>query len=315
VLAHQGVKPEDFMLFLVYLYSLFKPIKVLSGVVNSLQSGFAAGERVFGLLDTTTEELRPRTPATAAADLHRDVVFSHVTFRYPGCDETVLRDISFTLKKGQVVALVGPSGSGKSTVLDLLPRFYDIQEGAILLDGTDVCTMDLVHLRRHCGIVAQETVLFNDTVYNNIAYGVERPSEEQVMACAKAANAWEFVQRMPQGLNTQIGERGEMLSGGQRQRLAIARALLRNPPILILDEATSALDTESERLVQSAIDRLMENRTALVVAHRLSTIRHADQILFLDAGRIVEQGTHDELMAAAGRYRALHDLQFSVAAA
>ena len=219
------------------------------------------------------------------------------------------------VQKKQIVALVGSSGSGKSTILDLVPRFYEISSGAITIDGRDVKTCDLVGLRHLFGIVAQETVLFNDTVYNNIAYGMQEASEAQVIEAAKAANAWEFIERMPLGLKTVIGERGVMLSGGQRQRLSIARAILKNPAILILDEATSALDTESERLVQSAINKLMENRTALVVAHRLSTVAHADLILVLENGQITERGTHAELLKANGRYKYFYDIQFAPKAA
>lgn len=310
VLSGRGVAPEDFMLFLLYVFSCFKPLKTLSSVNSLLQTGFAAAERVFGVLDSPIEPPPPERPSLAPA-LEESIVFSNVSFTYPQTDEIVLDGISFEVKQGDIVALVGPSGSGKSTILDLLPRFYEPTRGQVLIDGVDTRTIELHTLRRYFGTVAQETVLFNDTVYNNIAYGTDNPSEQEVIECAEAANAWGFIRKLPQGLHTPVGERGVMLSGGQRQRLAIARALLRNPPVLILDEATSALDTEAERLVQAAINRLMENRTALVVAHRLSTIRHADTILVLDKGRIVERGTHDELLQLNGRYRTLHDMQFS----
>jgi len=265
---------------------------------------------VFDLLDRTTEPLAAFS-AEKVPRFEQELRFTDVSFAYPGTDEQVIRGIGFSVKKGQVAAIVGPSGSGKTTVLDLLPRFYDIQGGVIAIDGKDIREFDLVGLRHLFGIVSQDTVLFNDTVCNNIAYGLTGATEAAVIEAAKAANAWEFVEKLPQGLSTIIGERGVMLSGGQRQRLSIARALLKNPAILILDEATSALDTESERLVQSAINRLMENRTALVVAHRLSTVTHADLILVLENGVITEQGKHDELMNLNGRYKYFYDMQFA----
>jgi len=222
----------------------------------------------------------------------------------------VLRDIDLTVRTGDVVAIVGPSGAGKSTLLDLLPRFYDPTVGRITLDGTDLKALDVASLRQLLGIVTQETILFNDTVRNNIAYGVEGAGHSDVEAAARAAMAHGFIEEMPDGYDTVIGERGVKISGGQRQRLAIARAILKNPPILLFDEATSSLDTESERLVQDAIEHLMKGRTVLVVAHRLSTVRNADSIVALDGGRVVEAGTHDELMARGGLYRHLHDMQF-----
>jgi subfamily B ATP-binding cassette protein MsbA len=241
---------------------------------------------------------------------NREICFDNVRFSYPGTDDEVLKDISFSVKKGSIIAIVGSSGSGKSTILDLLPRFYDVSSGAITIDNRDIRECDLSGLRSMFGIVSQETVLFNDTVRANITYGCEQADDVAVVAAASAANATEFIGSLPDKMNTIIGEKGELLSGGQRQRIAIARALLRNPPVLILDEATSALDTESERLVQGAIDRIMENRTAIVVAHRLSTILHADLILVLEGGKIVECGKHNDLLAANGRYRQLYDLQF-----
>jgi len=308
-LVGQGISAEDLVLFLIYVFSCLKPIKTLSGVHNALQAGFAAAERVLSVLDLTKEGVSAASGTRPV--LHEKIEFSHVDFVYPGTEKKVLSDITFTVPKGSVVALVGPSGSGKSTILDLLPRFYDPTSGNIRIDGTDVRDIDLSHVRSYFGAVAQETILFNDTVYNNIAYGATGATRERIIECAKAANAWAFIEQMPQGLTTLIGERGIMLSGGQRQRLAIARALLRNPPVLILDEATSALDTESERLVQNAINTLMANRTVLVVAHRLSTIRHADEILVLEQGRIIERGTHENLMKSDGRYRSIHELQFA----
>ena len=314
VLQNKGFNAEDFSRFLLFLFTTFTPLKAITGVVNQLQRGFAAAERVFTILDSPPEPLKPLPPGSKPS-FNRAISFSKVNFTYPGCADEVLHDINFTLEKGSVIALVGSSGSGKSTLLDLVPRFYPVTNGAICIDGTDVRDMDLVLLRSLFGIVAQETILFNDTVYNNIAYGLLEATNDQVVSAAKAAQAWEFIEKMPRKLNTLIGERGVMLSGGQRQRLAIARAILRNPHVLILDEATSALDTESEKLVQEAINHLVENRTVLVVAHRLSTIRHADLILVLENGSIVERGTHDELLALNKRYKYFHDIQFANATA
>ena len=314
VLAGKGIGAEDFIRYLTFLFMAFQPFKALSGIYNTLQNGLAAAQRVFALIDTKPEAIGSFVPENVPV-FENDIQFSHVRFTYPECSEEVIQDVSFTVKKKQIVALVGSSGSGKSTILDLVPRFYEISSGAITIDDRDLKTCDLVGLRHLFGIVAQETVLFNDTVYNNIAYGMQEASEGQVIEAAKAANAWEFIERMPLGLKTVIGERGVMLSGGQRQRLSIARAILKNPAILILDEATSALDTESERLVQSAINKLMENRTALVVAHRLSTVAHADLILVLENGQITERGTHDELLKANGRYKYFYDIQFAPKAA
>ncbi|MBN1306835.1 MAG: ABC transporter ATP-binding protein [Chitinispirillaceae bacterium] len=310
VLRADGFGAEDFVRFLIFLFSTFTPLKALTTITNTLQSGFAAADRVFAVLDAPVEPLAEPVPG-ATPPFTRSIEFSHVTFAYPGTDTEVLRDLSFTVRKGSIVALVGSSGAGKSTVLDLLPRFYDITGGAILIDGVDIRDCTLTGLRHLFGIVAQETVLFNDTVCNNISYGSPGAPRDLVIEAARAANALEFIEKMPLGFDTMIGERGVMLSGGQRQRLSIARALLRNPPVLILDEATSSLDTESELLVQSAINNLIANRTAIVVAHRLSTIRHADTILVLEEGRITEQGSHAELLALGKRYKYFYDIQFA----
>jgi subfamily B ATP-binding cassette protein MsbA len=287
---------------------MFQPLKSLSQVNNSIQSGLAAADRVFAILDTPPEKLL-RVASSVTPRFEREIRFANVRFTYPGCEEEVIHDMSFTVAKGEAVALVGSSGSGKTTILDLLPRFYDISGGSITIDGVDTREFDLVGLRSLFGIVSQETVLFNDTVQNNISYGITGAPLENIIEAARAAQAWEFIEKMPDGLSTVIGERGVMLSGGQRQRLSIARALLKNPAVLILDEATSALDTESERLVQSAINNLMKARTAFVVAHRLSTIARADRILVLENGRLTEQGTHDELIKINKRYKYLHDIQ------
>jgi len=319
-----GFGAEDFTRFLVFLFSIFTPLKEISKLNTTLQTGFASADRVFAALDSaveTTDETPIISTTLISTPLNErsqsripfndKITLTDVNFTYPECEEAVLKNISFEIKKGSVSALVGASGSGKSTTLDLLPRFYDITSGKIAIDGIDTREMNLANLRSLFGIVAQETFLFNDTIFANIAYGLQNADRDSVTAAAAAANAWEFIEKLPQGLDTVVGERGIMLSGGQRQRLSIARALLLNPPILILDEATSSLDTESERLVQSAINKVMENRTVLVVAHRLSTIRHADQILVLEAGNIAERGTHEELLALNKRYKYFYDIQFT----
>jgi subfamily B ATP-binding cassette protein MsbA len=294
--------------FLTLVLRLLQPLKQLSQMRTTAQSSLASAERLFEILDSPAEFQRDRGTRDKAA-FERDLRFENVTFSYG--DAPVLIGIDLIARKGEVVALVGPSGSGKSTLVDLIPRFYEPAQGRILVDGIDTREIKLPALRALTGIVSQETVLFHDTVRNNIAYGAaEKYSQAQIEAAARAANAHEFITELPSGYDTMLGERGTRLSGGQRQRLAIARALLSDPPILILDEATSALDTESERLVQEAIDRLLRGRTVFVIAHRLSTIAHADQILVLDRGEIVEQGSHAELLARRGAYYRLYSLQF-----
>jgi subfamily B ATP-binding cassette protein MsbA len=274
-----------------------------------IQQSLAAAQRVFALLDVPGEPLDvPGRPAAFT----REIRFDSVSFAYVA-GEPVLRDVTFAVAPGEVVAIVGPSGAGKSTLVDLIPRFYTPTAGRVLLDGVDTREIELGSLRGLMGIVTQETILFNDTVRSNIAYGMEACPQEELERAARVANAHEFIARLPHGYDTVIGDRGVQLSGGQRQRLAIARALLRDPQILIFDEATSALDTESERLVQEAIDRLLQGRTTFVIAHRLSTIQHADKILVIEDGHLRERGTHRQLLENGGVYKRLYDLQFGAA--
>lgn len=295
--------------FLILVMRMLQPLKQLSQVPTVAQQSLAAAERIFEVLDSPTEASLDRGKITTAR-FERALEFERVSFAY--ADEPVLVDVSLVAPKGQVIALVGASGAGKSTLVDLIPRFYEPTAGRILLDGVDTREIALPALRSLIAIVSQDTVLFNDTVRNNLAYGAAaKYTDAQIDAAAQAANAHRFIGELPDGYNTILGERGTRLSGGQRQRLSIARALLVDPPILILDEATSALDTESERLVQEAIDRLLENRTVFVIAHRLSTIANADQILVLDRGRVIEHGTHGALLARRGHYHRLHALQFA----
>jgi ATP-binding cassette, subfamily B, bacterial MsbA len=295
--------------FLLLVMRTLQPLKQISQVPATAQQSLSAAERIFEVLDTPTEASLDRG-TIAPARFERALEFERVSFAYE--TEPVLSDVSLVAAKGEVIALVGASGAGKSTLVDLIARFYEPTSGRILLDGVDTRDIALPALRALIGIVSQDTVLFNDTVRSNLAYGAAGTySNEQIEAAARAANAHRFIAELPQGYDTVLGERGTRLSGGQRQRLSIARALLVDPPILILDEATSALDTESERLVQEAIDRLLEGRTVFVIAHRLSTIAHADQILVLDRGRVVEHGTHSALLARRGHYHRLHAMQFA----
>ncbi|MGI9043839.1 MAG: ABC transporter ATP-binding protein [Gemmatimonadaceae bacterium] len=308
VLVEREMSGADLIAFLLYALRMLQPIKQLSQLPTNAQSSLAAAERLFAVLDAPSES-QTDTGKIATASFRSEIRFENVSFAYQ--ETPVLTDVSFSASKGEVVALVGPSGAGKTTLVDLIPRFYPVTSGRITIDGVDTRDLTLPALRSLTGIVSQDTVLFNDTVRNNIAYGADRAcSDAEVEAAAMAANAHHFIAELPEGYDTLLGERGTRLSGGQRQRLAIARALLRDPPILILDEATSALDTESERLVQEAVDRLLEGRTVFVIAHRLSTVVHANQILVLGRGAIIERGTHAALLAAGGAYHRLYSLQF-----
>lgn len=309
VLLDGSVSPDWFLIFLAATLSTMQPLKRLSQANNELQIGLAAATRVFSLLDTMPSVVS--SPDAPVVEGFRDrIEYRGVRFRYDTGDE-VLRGIDITVRRGEIVAVVGPSGAGKSTLLDLLARFYDPTAGAVTIDGQDLRGLEIKSLRRLMGIVTQETILFNDTVRNNIAYGLEGARDDDVVAAARTANAHDFITGLPSQYDTPVGERGTRLSGGERQRIAIARAILKNPPILILDEATSSLDTESERLVQEAIEHLLKGRTVLVIAHRLSTVRNADRIIVMEKGVIAEQGTHDELMNLGGTYRHLYDIQFS----
>jgi subfamily B ATP-binding cassette protein MsbA len=299
--------PGVFTAFIGAMLLLYQPFKRLTQTNNNAQAGLAAAERVFEMMDAPAEVPDDPEGLELSPGVHT-VRFEHVNFRYG--DNWVLQDIDLEIAAGQVVALVGMSGGGKSTIADLIPRFYDVQEGRLTIDDVDVRRFKLASLRSQIGLVTQHTFLFNDTVRANIAYGSMERGLNDVIAAAKAANAHEFITRLPDGYDTEVGELGVRLSGGERQRLAIARALLKDAPILILDEATSSLDSEAERQVQEALERLMENRTTLVIAHRLSTVRRADRIVVLVHGRIVEEGTHDELLVLGREYSRLHDLQF-----
>ena len=302
-----GRTQGEFLAFLTAVFLLYDPFKGLAKTNTAVQQSMGAAERVMELLDTATD-VTDRAGARRLEGIRRGIRFENVSFRYD--HEPVLCNIDLEIRRGEVVALVGMSGGGKSTLADLIPRFYDVGDGRISIDGVDIRDYTLASLREHMAIVTQHTFLFNDTVRNNIAYGGIVKDMDAIVAAAQAANAHDFILELPEGYDTVIGELGVKLSGGQRQRLAIARALLKDAPILVLDEATSALDNESERLVQSALDTLMSNRTTLVIAHRLSTIRRADRIIVIVRGRIVEQGTHDQLLTLNAEYRKLHDLQF-----
>lgn len=306
VLNEEVLSGPTFIYYLVMLYSIINPLKELSKASYAIMKGLASIERVDKILMAEVAIKEPEKPIHINSFEHQ-IEFRHVSFRY--AEQWVLRDINLVIPKGKTVALVGQSGSGKSTLVDLIPRYYDVQEGEVLIDGINVRDLGVHDLRQLIGNVNQEAILFNDTFFNNITFGVDHATQEEVDQAARIANAYEFIMESEEGFDTNIGDRGSKLSGGQRQRISIARAILKNPPILILDEATSALDTESERLVQDALERLMSTRTTVAIAHRLSTIKHADEICVLHEGRIVERGTHEELIEKEGYYKKLHDMQ------
>lgn len=309
ILGGQFLRPEEFVLFLFFIIALIPPMKNLSQVQSKIQEGRAASQRIFGLMDTRSQIVE--NPGAVPLERFVEAInFHNVSFCYDS-GHWVLREINLQVKVGEVIAIVGRSGAGKSTLMDLLARFYDPTIGNITIDGIDLRDVKIESLRQLIGIVSQETILFHDTVFNNIAYGFSNMSEDRVINCARAANAHEFIQKMEHGYQTKIGDRGVRLSGGQRQRLAIARALLKDPPILILDEATSALDSESEQLLQEAIARLVVGRTTFLIAHRLSSVLQAHRIIVLEQGRIVESGPHVELVQKGGRYQQLYAMQFS----
>ncbi len=297
-----------FMTYLGMFYQIINPAKAFSQAAYSIQKGMAAYERIEQILSADLD-IKEHDGSQAIEAFNNQIEYRNISFAYE--DVNVLKNVSLTIPQGKTIALVGQSGSGKTTFVDLLPRFYDVQQGGIYIDGTNIKDLKLFNLRELMGNVNQEAILFNDTIYNNITFGVEHATDEEVINAAKVANAHDFISATEDGYQTMIGDRGSKLSGGQRQRISIARAILKNPPILILDEATSALDTESERLVQDALDSLMKNRTSLVIAHRLSTVRNADMICVFNEGQIVETGTHDELIAKDGIYKKLHSMQMS----
>lgn len=302
--------PGIFFAFLTAIIMIYNPIKGVSNINSAVQQGLAAARRIFDLLDITSS-IQDKPGAIPLPPFRENITFNNVSFSYDGRTDT-LREINLKVRQGEVVALVGTSGGGKTTLVNLIPRFFEVTQGSIQIDGTDLRDVTMKSLRSQLAIVSQQTILFNDTVRNNIAYGEPDRSDMEIIAAAKAAHAYDFIQELPDGFATVVGESGARLSGGQQQRLSIARALLKNAPILILDEATSALDTESEREVQKALENLMKDRTTFVIAHRLSTIRNADRIIVIQNGQIVEEGTHEDLLERGGVYNSLHEMQFKV---
>ncbi|GGG47634.1 antibiotic ABC transporter ATP-binding protein [Croceivirga lutea] len=301
-----NLKPQDFMGYIGLFYTIINPVKAITTVNYSIKKGNAAAERIFEILETKNP-IADKIDAKVVTDLKNGIEFKNVAFKY--IDELVVKDFNLAIKKGQTVALVGQSGSGKSTIANLITRFYDVNSGSIAIDGENIKNITKKSLRGLMGLVTQDSILFNDSVKNNICLGKPLATDEEIIEAAKIANAHEFIVNLPNGYDTNIGDSGNKLSGGQKQRLSIARAVLKNPPIMILDEATSALDTESERLVQDALEKMMQNRTSLVIAHRLSTIQNADSIIVMNKGEIVEQGTHEELMKSQKGYKKLVELQ------
>ena len=301
-----SLTPEVFLTFLALFSMILQPAKSFSNGITSLQKGTASAKRIFQIIDTQSA-IQSKPNAIELKNFESNIEFRNVSFAYE--TDLVLKNINLTIAKGKTIALVGTSGGGKSTMADLIPRFYDPTEGEVRIDGKSITDYEIESLRKQMGVVTQESILFNDTIFNNIAFGMPNVSEGAVMHAAKIANAHDFIMQTEKGYQTLIGERGSKLSGGQRQRLSIARAVLKNPPILILDEATSALDSESEKLVQEALFNLMQHRTSIVIAHRLSTIQHADEILVIQNGEIVERGTHDQLTQRDGLYKKLSNIQ------
>ena len=309
VLVTGTMSSEDFIRFILILFGVLGPVRLLSNVSVNLQTGVASAERVFNIIDTPPDIIE-KPDAIDLKSFSKEIQFDKVGFNYDGGGK-VLSNVSFSIHKGSIVAIVGPSGAGKSTIADLIPRFYEVKEGAITLDGQDIRDITLYSLRNNMGIVTQETILFDETIEFNITYGISESTEQDLIASARAANAYDFIQDQHNGFQTVIGEKGVKLSGGHRQRIAIARAIYNNPSFLILDEATSALDTKSERLVQNALDNLMKNRTVLVIAHRLSTVKNADLFIVIDEGKIRQKGTHQELIQKDGLYSRLYQFQLS----
>jgi len=306
VLIDESLKAGTFIAFMGLAYNILTPAKAISKASNAVKIGNAAAERVIEILDTENH-LEDNNSSQILTSFEKEVRFENISFKYK--DEYVLKNFSLTIPKGKKIALVGQSGSGKSTLANLITRFWDVNEGKITIDGINIKEVTTHSLRKQMGIVTQDSILFNDNIANNISLGIENPSHDKIVAAAKIANAHDFIMEIPEQYESPVGDSGGMLSGGQKQRLAIARAVMKNPPIMILDEATSALDTESEKLVQDAIEKMMENRTSLVIAHRLSTIQNADLIVVMKKGLIVEQGTHEELLAMNGTYTNLVTLQ------